>query len=195
MTDLIDSKKLNQWIQSWISDESQSTLFGVLSTFGLERKPKARVVAIRELNSDGALFFTQKGSDKVEEIKQCPEVCLTLFLQNHLRQIIFEGQAIALNDDENKDYWSTYPKLSQVRFSVYGPDSGKKINSNAPLDEKLKKAIVQHSDCEVPCPESYVGYRIIPKVIKFYQLNTDRLSDSFLLTLDNQKWIKQRLVP
>jgi len=44
-------------------------------------------------------------------------------------------------------------------------------------------------------PESYVGYLIKPEYIDFYQLNTDKISDSFIAEYKNKEWILNRRVP
>ena len=181
MEKILSGTQANDWMQTWIKEEKTASLFGVLSTTGLDGTPKARVIAIREINEEGVLFFTQLSSEKVQQIQQCNDVCITLFLPDNRRQISLEGKATALESDQNDYYWSSYPKISKIRFLIYGPESGKQIESNAGLDEKLKKSLTQYQDQVINRPEAYVGYRIDSSVIKLYQLNLDRISDSFVL--------------
>lgn len=195
MEKILSKLQVNDWVQTWIQEERTASLFGVLSTIGLDGTPKSRIIAIREINEKGVLFFTQLSSEKVQQIQQCNKVCITLFLPENKRQISLEGEALALDEKQNDHYWSSYPKTSQIRFLVYGPESGKEIESNKNLDEKLKESLTKHQDQVLDRPEAYVGYRIDPSVIKLYQLNLDRISDSFILTKDSDEWSHQRIVP
>ncbi len=195
MEKILSNLQINDWIQKWIHEEKTTSLFGVLSTVGLDGVPKARIVSVREIDEKGILFFTQQGSEKVKQIEHCHQVCMTLFLPDNRRQISFEGKAVALDEKQNDHYWSSYPKIPQTRFLVYGPRSGEKIESNDPLDEKLKENLIEYQDQVIQRPESYIGYQIIPSVVKLYQLNLDRISDSYILTKNGDKWPLQRVVP
>lgn len=65
-----------QQLNLWITEEHQAGApnpqQGVLSTATTSAVPHARVVAIREINEDGLLFFTQKGTRKVAELTANP---------------------------------------------------------------------------------------------------------------------------
>lgn len=78
---------------------------------------------------------------------------------------------------------------------VYGPRSGEKIPSNEELNTKRAELRREYLDCTPARPDAYVGYRISPEVIKFYQLNADELSDSYLFERKNGSWDYSRVVP
>lgn len=56
-------------LMSWLNDEhvagAKHAQHAILSTIGVHGYPHGRVVAIREIQSDGLIFFTQKGTRKV----------------------------------------------------------------------------------------------------------------------------------
>lgn len=183
------------WTKKWTANEEAPSLFGVLATIDENNRPYTRTISIREINQEGVLFFTQKGSQKVQHMHVHPEVSLTLYLPKHSRQISFQGKAIPLTDDENDHYWQTYPKESQLRFLVYGPNSGHVIASNEGMDQKLADLRNVYQDKEPVRPAAYVGYRIKPETFEFYQLNADRISDSFKVHRDNEAWEVLRVVP
>ena len=62
--------------------------YAILSTIGLDGHPHEGVVAIREIQSDGIIFFTQKSTRKVEEISTCSNVTLTFLFERFARQVI-----------------------------------------------------------------------------------------------------------
>lgn len=184
-----------EWIEKWIIEEGTASIFGVLATVDDESKPYTRTIAIREINESGVLFFTQKGSKKVLQIEGNSSVSLTVYLPLAKRQIIVRGVSIPLSKEENISYWQTYPKESQLRFLVYGPRSGEVISSNCELDNELVELRKDSQNAPIDKPESYVGYRINPEVLELYQLNQDKLSDSYVINRKNGKWERSRVVP
>ena len=94
----------------WASEEKSGVKFGVLGTVDSKNKARTRTIAIRQINEWGILFFTQRGSEKVQHIKQNSFVSLTIYLPDSKRQIVVDGTAEALSDKENSQYWNTYPK-------------------------------------------------------------------------------------
>lgn len=182
------------WIQEWVREESRNLLVGALATAS-NNIPYSRLVAIKEINAQGVVFFTQLGSQKVQQIADNPMVSITIFLPEHARQIIIAGKAMALSEQENQQYWKAYPKESQLRFIVYGPRSGEKIKDNSDLDELLNNYRQQYQNKSVEKPEAYIGYRIAIQELKLYQLNAQSISDSFILTPDDLNWKLSQLVP
>lgn len=182
-----------QWINEWIAEEEYTPKFGVLATVDPSSTPYTRTIAIREITEKGLLFFTQKGSKKVKHLTRNPAASFTLYLPDHQRQITLRGTATPLSEAENDSYWATYPKESKLRFLVYGPRSGEPIESSSELDEELEH--LRKQTPPLSRPEAYVGYRIVPTVFEFYQLNSDRLSNAFIVTQNGPTWTCMRVVP
>jgi len=51
------------------------------------------------------------------------------------------------------------------------------------------------SDGEIPLPDFWGGYGVIPKSIEFWQGRENRLHDRFIYELKADKWIISRLSP
>jgi len=193
----IESKESDPYLltEKWIAEEGAAPLFGVLATVDTDNQPYTRTISIREINQDGVLFFTQKGSKKVQHIKENPAVSLTLYLPVNKRQITFRGIVKALSDEDNDRYWKTYPKESQLRFLVYGPKSGEEIAGHEQMDQELEELRKEYQGREPDRPDAYVGNRIEPDTFEYYQLNADRISDSYLIRRNNENWDFLRVVP
>lgn len=190
-------EEVERWIGEWIEEESPPLLLGVLATYDSNSGlPRSRTVAIREWTTDAVLFFTQSGSRKVQQIRKQPAVSLTILLAARQRQVTFSGRAHPISREENCAYWAGYPKERQLRFCAYGPRSGEEIAHPGVLDDQLARLREQHkNDTHIPCPESYVGYRIVPEEIELYQMNTDRLSDSIRLKRSENHWKRTLVAP
>lgn len=186
---------INQWLEQEKSLGSPNPNNIVLATADKTGVPHSRIVAIREISTQGILFFTQRGTRKVQEIMDNPQVCMTLWLPLQQRQIIFEGSAKALNQDENESYWNLLPYDRKLRFSAYSPTSSNPIHALSDLEEKVKSLSAEYSPETIPISPYYCGFRVTLKVIYFYTLGTTTFSEVIKYTLENDIWNKQLLSP
>lgn len=191
----VDYSWLLQLMNAWLEVEALPFNMGVLSTVDDNGLPKSRTVAIREINEHGLLFFTQLGSAKVEQLLVNPYVSFTFLLPGTQRQVCVCGKVEPLGESENVKNWETYDQERRMRFLVYGTKSGQMIKKQQELDEELVTLRRQYNNILPERPREYVGYRIVPQEIKFYQLNEHRISDSIAATCTNNTWILQRFVP
>lgn len=190
-----DYSWLLRLMKVWVETESLPFKMGVLATVDENGNPISRTVAIREINEQGLLFFTQLGSAKVAHILANPYVSFTFMLPNTQRQITVSGRVRPLDENENFKNWETYDQERRLRFLVYGTKSGQLIKKQQELDEELAALRDQYKKTLPERPREYVGYTIVPKEIKFYQLNEHRLSDSITAICTDETWTLQRFVP
>lgn len=187
---------LKQWIKEEKDNGAPNPQQAILSTATKEGIPHSRVVAIREIAPQGILFFTQKGTRKVTEIADNPCASLTFWFELMQREVILEALIEALSEEENKEYWSTYPRIAQLRFLAYAPTSSQPIDSKQILEDKKSFIEQEHKDQELPYTPLYCGYRIIPSKFTFYEYRTDELSDvSQYVLQENSQWQKQVISP
>jgi len=191
----VDYNWLLGLMNSWIKIESLPFKMGVLATVDENGLPSSRTVAIREINEHGFLFFTQLGSAKVTNFLVNPYVSFTFMLPTTQRQISVFGRVSPLSESDNIKYWNTYDKERRLRFLVYGTKSGRPIKKQQELDEELVLLREQYQETLPERPREYIGYMIIPQMIKFYQLNEHRLSDSITAKSTQGMWFIQRCVP
>ena len=191
----VDYGWLLRLMKVWVETEALPFKMGVLATVDENGLPKSRTVAIREINENGLLFFTQLGSAKVTHILVNPFVSFTFMLPNTQRQVTVFGKIRPLGESENLKNWETYDQERRLRFLVYGTKSGQLITKQQKLDEELVALRDQYKKTLPERPREYVGYTIVPEEIKFYQLNEDRLSDSITAKYTHATWILERFVP
>lgn len=189
-----------QLLEQWIKEEKDKGISNpqqaILSTVTKDGLPHSRVVAIREITPEGMLFFTQKGTRKVTEIAENPHASLTFWFELMQREATFEAFVEALNEEENKAYWSTYPRIAQLRFLAYAPTSSQPIASKQMLEDKKTAIEQKYGDKELPYTPLYCGYRIIPTRCTFYQYRSDKLSDvSRYVLKESNQWQKQLISP
>lgn len=187
------------FLTSWISEElekgAHNPQHAILSTTGKDAIPHGRVIAIREINEQGLLFFTQRGTRKVVEMTNNPVVSLTFWFELFEREVIIDGTVMLLTESENRAYWDTYPPFAQIRFHSYAPTSSQVIANKQLLENKRKMLTEQFQDKPLPMSEYYCGFRVIPQRMVFYTYRTDELSDVIEYCVIKNNWEKNLLSP
>lgn len=186
---------LTQWLQNEHSAGAPNPQHAVLSTANRDAVPHCRVVAIREMNDQGLLFFTQRNTKKVAEINMNPFASMTFWFELLSREVIIEGVIEPLTEVENEQYWQNYPREAQIRFHSYAPTSAQPIRDKQELEEKREQIRQQYTNQPVPLSPLYCGFRLKPTRFIFYAYRSDELSDVFEYAYTNNEWIAQVLSP
>lgn len=186
---------LNNWLVDEKNAGAPSPRQAVLSSCAKDSVPHARVVALREINDGGLLFFTQRGTRKVHELLENPFATIVFWFELTQREVILEGTVEALSDEENARYWQSNPRENQIRFTTYAPTSSQQIAHKNLLENRKKEIEREYEGKDLLFSPFYCGFRLIPERIMFYILRTDELSDVFEYQRHDGAWIKQWLSP
>ena len=64
------------------------------------------------------------------------------------------------------------------------------------MEGRVRQLEQEFEGANVPCPENWVGYRVQPKTMEFWQGRENRLHDRILYKCDeDSNWSIQRLAP
>lgn len=167
----------------------------VLATCTASGKPHSRVVAIREIQQDGLIFFTQKGSRKVTQLHENSLATFNFLFVMQQMQVVLEGNAIPLSNEENEFYWQDLPRERQLRFSSYAPTSGQVIQDHQVLEAKKRMLNEQFKNQPIPMSEYYYGFRFIPNILIFYTVNSESFSEVIRFSRSKEAWKKELMSP
>ncbi|XZF13833.1 pyridoxamine 5'-phosphate oxidase [Chitinophagaceae bacterium MMS25-I14] len=166
-----------------------------LATIGPSGAPRARIVLLKGLDDKGFTFFTNYDSDKGHELAADPRAALVFFWKELERQVRIEGVIEKVSPAESDQYFRSRPSGSRLGAWV-------SPQSHPIADRKvLEDAIVQFTEKfpgdDIPRPENWGGYRLIPHYLEFWQGRASRLHDRIAFTYDqgNKTWSRQRLAP
>jgi pyridoxamine 5'-phosphate oxidase len=187
--------EINEWLEKESALAPPNPVRIILATASISAIPSARVLAIREINESGILFFTQRDTRKTAEIAANEHVSGVIWLPMQQRQIGIEGIARPIRHEENLHYWQTMPHERQLRFSAYAPTSGQRIESINVLETKYQMLKNTYQQSDVPMSEFYCGYRIIPAIISFYTLGNHSFSEVKRCTKSNAGWNEESISP
>ena len=180
-----------QWITQAITYSNDANAF-VLSTVNSNGVPSSRVLLLRDATKKGFSFFTNYSSRKSQEIVVNPNVCMNFFWPEMERQVRISGSISRLTEQESDDYFNSRPYES--RIGAWCSPQSQVIESRQVLENKIQELKKKYPN-EVPRPENWGGYTIVPKEIEFWQGRASRLHDRFLYNKEGKNWTINRLAP
>ena len=180
-----------KWLSQAISYSNDANAF-VLSTVNSYGFPSSRVLLLRDVTQKGFSFFTNYSSRKSQEIEVNPNVCMNFFWPEMERQVRINGSINRLSEKESDDYFNSRPYES--RIGAWSSPQSQVIKSREVLEKKIKELKKKYPN-EVPRPENWGGYFIIPNEIEFWQGRASRLHARFLYKKEGESWMINRLAP
>lgn len=181
----------------WFADALAADLIDpnamTLATVGADGQPSARAVLLKALDARGFTFFTNYDSRKGYEMAANPKVAL-LFLWHPLeRQVRVEGTVEIVSAAESDEYYAKRPLGS--RLGAWASPQSAVISGRAVLEQAHADLHAKYPDGEPPRPPNWGGYRVLPRVIEFWQGRRSRLHDRIVFRLTANGWARERLAP
>lgn len=195
--DVIDVEKdpmrqFEVWLQEAIQAEAQEPTAMVLSTVS-DHVPSSRVVLLKDLKEGGFVFFTNYLSLKGEHMQQNSHVALNFFWPELERQVRVNGQVKKCSSQLSDTYFQSRPTESRV--GAWSSPQSKSIPSREWLEQQEAAYKEKFKGTEVPRPEHWGGYVVIPDKLEFWQGRPSRLHDRILYTNHANTWSIERLAP
>lgn len=164
-----------------------------VATVATDGKPSLRTVLLKSYDHNGFVFFTNYNSQKSHQIAENPNVSLLLFWKELERQIEIGGRAEKISTLESMRYFTSRPRGSQLGAWVSTQSSI--ISSRHLLEIKLDEMKRKFNAGEIPLPDFWGGFRVVPETIEFWQGRSNRLHDRFEYRRQADGWEIVRLAP
>jgi len=181
------------WMEQAIESNIQDPTAMNLATVGAEGRPWQRMVLLKHFDCRGWVFYTNLESRKALEIQGNAQVCLHFPWLQLDRQVIVGGRAERLSTAEVVKYFISRPQGSQL--AAWASNQSRPINSRQILEQQFKKIKQKFASGQVPLPDFWGGYRVVPNEIEFWQGGENRLHDRFSYSLSGNSWKISRLSP
>ena len=182
----------------WFADAEQAELplynAMTLATASCSGRPSARMVLLKDVDARGFIFYTNYQGRKAQEIKENPFASLVFYWQPLSRQIRVEGSVEMIASDESDRYFASRPSGHQLE--AHASVQSQVIKDRMVLEEQFKAFTKMFAGQEIPRPEHWGGYRLIPDNLEFWQEGEHRLHDRLRYRHnDNNQWVIERLAP
>lgn len=186
-------RQLNEWLKDAIDEGNPEPNAMVLSTVDLKGNPDSRVVLLKEINSEGLVFYTNYNSRKGRQISSNQNVCVTFHWTKTERQVRIKGVAERIPEECSEEYFKTRP--TESKLGAWASPQSRIIKSRAVLDENYSLYKQYFQDHEIIKPPHWGGFLIRPVNFEFWQGRSNRLHDRLEFFLSGQEWIIHRLAP
>ena len=187
----------------WLSEAEAAQIYEpnafVLGTVDENSHPRTRTVLLKGVDQRGFFFATNYLSRKGEAVAVNNNVSATFGWYSMYRQVLIQGTAEKVAAAESDEYHASRPHDSQV--AAWSSQQSQPIDTRTALDAQFDRALAKFENTDVPRPDYWGGYRIIPTRIEFWKGRTNRMHDriefSRSLGADGQfgDWQIQRLQP
>ncbi len=195
--DMLDDSPIaqfEQWLEQAVRAGLGDPTAMVLATVDPDGLPWQRIVLLKGLSHGGFVFYTNYGSDKARDIAASPTVSL-LFPWNELdRQVIVGGRAEKMSMAESAAYFITRPRESQI--AAWASRQSRPISGRALLEKQVSILKKKFGEGDIPLPDFWGGYRVMPERIEFWQGGEHRIHDRFLYRRQAAgEWTIEQLQP
>ena len=186
--------QFQQWFEEATLAEVAEPNAMTLATASEAGCPSVRTVLLKKVDQQGFVFFSNYSSRKAQQIDHNPRAAIHFLWKELERQIKIEGQASKISRAESLSYFRSRPRGSQI--GAWCSPQSQTIDSREVLDRQFAAISQRFEAQEIPLPEFWGGYRIVPHRFEFWQGRPNRLHDCFVyLPSGNQTWAIERLAP
>lgn len=186
--------QFNAWMQQALEMGLSDPTAMTLATVSAAGQPSQRIVLLKRVDAQGFVFFTNYHSRKAREIGENSRVSLHFPWHEVERQVKVGGTAAKISAADSLKYFLTRPRESQL--AAWASQQSHAISSRTLLLNQFENMKAKFANGEVPLPDFWGGYRVVPHEMEFWQGGRNRLHDRFRYTREAEGgWLIERLAP
>ncbi|MFN5793812.1 MAG: pyridoxamine 5'-phosphate oxidase [Bacteroidota bacterium] len=199
--EILDEKMVNSnpivqfdlWMKEALNADIPEPHAMNVSTVSKEGKPSSRIVLLRNFSENGFVFYTNYNSKKGNDISENNSAAINFFWPQLERQIRIEGKLQKVDSKISDEYFASRPHDSQL--GAWASNQSEVLKNRQELEEKFAALEKKFAGINVPRPEHWGGYCLVPDSIEFWQGRPSRIHDRIKFTTVNNEWKIERLSP
>lgn len=165
-----------------------------LATSTPDGAPSARIVLLKEHDKRGFVFYTNTQSRKGQELTKNKHAALCFHWKSLQRQIRIEGRVEKVSDAQADAYYQSRHRGS--RIGAWASQQSAELDTRETLKQRVEEFEEKFKDLEdIPRPDHWSGFRVVPHRIEFWDDGEYRLHDRFVFDKHGSDWNLKRLYP
>jgi len=187
-------EQFNCWLQQAVKAELKDPTAMTVAPVGADGQPSQRIVLLKDVSPDGFVFYTNYGSRKAQELEGNNRVSLHFPWHMLERQVKICGVAEKVSASQAAKYFLSRPEESQL--AAWASHQSRPISTRSMLMQQFAHMKEKFASGQIPLPDFWGGYCVVPHQIEFWQGGGNRLHDRFVYTKQpSGEWDIQRLAP
>ncbi len=180
------------WMENAVAQNQTEANAMTLATLDCNQRISARIVYLKEMVNNSFVFYTNYSSKKGKDIALNQTGSILFFWPDLQQQIRIEGKIQKVDAKTSDDYFASRPKASQI--GAWASHQSDILQNKEELNKRIEELQTRFPD-QVPRPENWGGYALIPDYFEFWQGRPSRLHDRFSFEKEENAWIINRLNP
>lgn len=164
-----------------------------LSTIGEDGLPDSRMVLLKDIDGRGFTFYSNRESAKGLQLEAHPVAALLFHWKTLRRQVRVRGRVEPVSVAEADAYFAS--RARESRIGAWASDQSRPTPDRASLEQAVERETARFEGGEVPRPERWIGWRVIPQSIEFWRDRPFRLHDRVRFDHTTDGWNRTRLQP
>lgn len=182
-----------EWLADARAVEPNDANAMALATVDGNGAPDCRMVLLKDVDARGFTFYSNRESAKGEQLAASPAAALLFHWKSLRRQVRVRGGVIPVTDAEADAYFASRARESRV--GAWASDQSRPLDSREALEIAVARETARFEGRDVPRPERWTGWRVLPESVEFWRDRPFRLHDRLRFDREGEGWTRTRLQP
>ena len=185
--------RIQDLINQALDSDLREPMAASFATVDLQGRPYVRTLLLKQADENGLVFYSNTNSNKGQHLAATPYAAVCIYYQQPHQQIQVRGPVEPVSTEQADAYWQTRPRDSQL--GAWASRQSEHLGSRQELLDAVATYEARFEGQEVPRPDYWSGYRVIPEVIEFWSGHPSRLNERERYSIRDGEWFKEWLYP
>jgi len=182
-----------EWLAEARGSEPNDSNAMALATADAGGFPDCRMVLLKDVDDRGFTFYSNRESAKGEELAANPAAALLFHWKSLRRQVRIRGRIEPVSVAEADAYFAS--RARESRIGAWASDQSRPLADRAALEDAVARETARFEGQDVPRPERWTGWRVVPDSVEFWRDRPFRLHDRLRFDRVGDSWTRTRLWP
>jgi len=183
------------WLEQARKREPNDPNAMALGTADADGLPDVRMVLLKDVDARGFTFYTNTQRAKGLQLEANSKAALCFHWKSLRRQVRVRGAVERVSDAEADAYFASRARDS--RIGAWASQQSRPLESRFALETAVASHAANFHIGDIPRPEFWTGYRVVPVRIEFWRDRAFRLHDRMVFErdLEDTPWRVTQLYP
>jgi len=181
------------WLTDARAHEPNDPNAMALSTVDADGLPDSRMVLLKDVDAGGFTFYSNRESAKGLQLAGRPSAALLFHWKSLRRQVRIRGTVEPVTPAEVDAYFAS--RARESRIGAWASDQSRALETREMLEQAVARETARFEGADVPRPDHWTGWRVVPFAVEFWRDRPFRLHDRLRFARAGDIWTNTRLQP